>query len=64
MRILNSFDMYFLAMMLIQGTIVFTVDAKSFTKAGMDGTSRKARILGLLAIIVTSALFILRLILL
>ena len=61
MRILNSFDMYFLAMMLIQGTVVLTVDARSFKKSDMDITSKKARILGWGAIIISISLFILRL---
>jgi hypothetical protein len=60
MRILNSFDMYFLAMMLIQGTVVLTVDVRSFKKTGMNITGRKARVLGWFTIITATVLFILR----
>lgn len=60
MRILNSFDMYFLAMMLIQGTVVLTVDVRSFKKIGMNITGKKACILGWFTIITATALFILR----
>lgn len=62
MKILDLFDMYFLAMMLIQGTIVLAVDARSFKNSGMDITSKKAITLGWLAIIIAITLFILRLI--
>ena len=60
MRILNSFDMYFLAMMLIQGTVVLTVDARSFKKSGMNITAKKARVFGWLTILIATILFILR----
>lgn len=60
MKIFNLFDIYFLTMMVIQGTVVLTVDARSFKKSGMDTTSRKARALGWLAIIIAIILFILR----
>lgn len=60
MRILGLFDMYFLTMMIIQGSIVLTVDAKSFKNAGNDNISRKAHTLGWLAIIISMILFILR----
>jgi len=60
MRVLNSFDMYFLAMMLIQGTVVLTVDARNFKKSCMNITGRKARVLGWLTIIISITLFILR----
>ena len=60
MRILNSFDMYFLAMMLIQSTVVLTVDSRSFKKSGMNITRKKARILGWLTIIISTSLFIMR----
>lgn len=59
MKILELFDMYFLTMMLIQGTIVLTVDSRSFKKSRMDSTSKKARILGLSVIIISIILFIL-----
>ena len=62
MKILDLFDMYFLTMMIIQGTVVLAVDARNFRNSGMDVTSKKARILGSLAIIVAIILFILRLI--
>jgi hypothetical protein len=60
MKILDLFDMYFLAMMIIQGTVVLAIDARSFKKSGMDITSKKARNLGWLAIIIAIILFILR----
>ena len=60
MRVLGLFDMYFLAMMLIQGTVVLTVDARDFKKSGMGVISKKARILGGLAIAVSIILFVLR----
>jgi len=59
MKILDLFDMYFLTMMLIQGTIVLTVDSRSFKKSRMDTTSKKARILGFSVIIISIILFIL-----
>ncbi|MCJ7688420.1 MAG: hypothetical protein MUO60_03760 [Clostridiaceae bacterium] len=55
------FDIYFLTMMMIQGTVVLTVDARNFKKTHMDSTSKKAGILGWLAIIISIILFILRL---
>lgn len=60
MRILDLFDIYFVVMMVIQGTIVLTVDAWSFKKSGMDITSKKARTIGWFAIIGSIILFILR----
>jgi len=60
MKILDLFDMYFLAMMVIQGTVVLTVDAKSFKKSHMDSTSKKASFLGWFAIASSIILFILR----
>lgn len=60
MRILGLFDMYFLTMMMIQGAVVLTVDARSFKNTGNDIISRKAHTLGWLAIIIAIILFILR----
>ena len=60
MRILDLFDVYFLTMMVIQGSVVLTIDARSFKKTGNDSTSKKARTLGSLAIIIAIILFILR----
>ena len=62
MKILDLFDMYFLAMMVIQGTIVLAIDARSFKNSGMDITSKRARRLGCVVIILAVILFILRLI--
>ena len=62
MEILDLFDMYFVIMMVIQGSVVLIVDSKNFKNAGMDSISKKARILGGLAIIVAIILFILRLV--
>ncbi|MGH4126124.1 MAG: CLC_0170 family protein [Clostridium sp.] len=62
MKILDIFDVYFLIMMVIQGSVVLTVDARSFKKLGNDCISKKARILGFLAIIIAVILFILRVI--
>lgn len=60
MRILDLFDMYFLTMMVVQGTIILTLDASSFRKSHMESTSKKARVLGFSAIIIAVILFILR----
>ena len=60
MKILDLFDLYFLAMMVIQGTVVLAVDARSFKNSGMDITSKRARKLGWFAIIIAIILFILR----
>ncbi|GCD08514.1 hypothetical protein LGL55_07670 [Clostridium tagluense] len=60
MRILNLFDVYFLIMMVLQGSVVLSVDARNFKKSGDDITSKKARTLGLLAIIIAIILFTLR----
>ncbi|MBZ9632970.1 CLC_0170 family protein [Clostridium sp. FP1] len=60
MKILNLFDVYFLIMMVLQGSVVLSVDARNFKKSGDDITSKKARILGLLAIIIAIILFTLR----
>ncbi|MGH4138467.1 CLC_0170 family protein [Clostridium sp.] len=60
MKILNLFDVYFLSMMVIQGSVVVIIDAKNFKKSGDDSTSKKARILGSLAIIIAIILFMLR----
>jgi hypothetical protein len=59
MKILDLFDVYFLV---IQGSVVLTIDARSFKKNGNDSTSKKARTIGLLAIIIAIILFILRVI--
>lgn len=61
MKILDLFDLYFLAMMVIQGTVVLAVDARSFKNSGMEITSKKARKLGWFAIIIAIILFILKL---
>lgn len=60
MRVLELFDIYFLIMMVVQGAVVLTVDARNFKKAGMGTISKKARILGWLAIVIAIILFILR----
>ena len=60
MKILDLFDVYFLIMMLIQGSVVLTIDARNFKKSDYDSASKKARIIGLIAIIIAIALFILR----
>jgi hypothetical protein len=60
MKILDLFDVYFLMMMVIQGTVVLTVDVRSFKKSHMDSTSKKAAFLGWLAITTSIILFILR----
>lgn len=60
MKILDLFDMYFLAMMVIQGTIVLTVDSRNFKKAGNQIISKKAHNLGGIVIIIAIILFILR----
>lgn len=60
MKILDLFDMYFLAMMMIQSTVVLAVDARHFKKSGMCITSKKAGILGWMMIIIAIILFILR----
>ncbi|MBK5240219.1 CLC_0170 family protein [Clostridium sp.] len=60
MKILDLFDVYFLTMMMIQGTVVLTVDSRNFKKNHMDSTSKKAGILGWAAIIISIILFILR----
>ncbi|MGH4051908.1 MAG: CLC_0170 family protein [Clostridium sp.] len=60
MRVLDLFDMYFLAMMLIQGTVVLMVDARDFKKSGMGVISKKARVLGGVAITISIILFVLR----
>jgi hypothetical protein len=61
MKILDLFDLYFLGMMVIQGTVVLAVDSRHFKNSGMDITSKRARKLGWLAIIIAIILFILRL---
>lgn len=60
MRILGLFDIYFLAMMVIQGTVVLTVDSRGFKRSGMGVVSKKAHTLGWLAIIIATILFTLR----
>lgn len=60
MRILGLFDIYFLTMMVIQGTVVLIVDSKNFKKSGMVIVSKKAHTLGWIAIIIAIILFILR----
>ncbi|MBU3100719.1 MULTISPECIES: CLC_0170 family protein [Clostridium] len=60
MRILGLFDIYFLAMMLIEGTVVLTVDARFFKKSGSVILSRKAHTIGWTTIIIAIILFTLR----
>ncbi|MBZ9685034.1 hypothetical protein G9F72_001500 [Clostridium estertheticum] len=60
MKILDLFDVYFLTMMVIQGSVVLTMDARNFKKTENDSTSKKARIIGSLAIIIAIILFTLR----
>jgi len=60
MKVFDLFDMYFLVMMLIQGSVVLIVDARDFKRSGMGVISKKARILGGLAIIISIILFMLR----
>ncbi len=60
MRVLELFDIYFLTMMVVQGAVVLTVDARNFKRSGMGIISKKARVLGWLAIITAIVLFTLR----
>jgi len=60
MKILHLFSIYFFAMMVIQGTILLTVDVRNFKKSGMGVISKKTRILGWSVIIISTILFILR----
>lgn len=63
MKIINLFTIYFLILLVIQGTILSTVDSNSLKKAGMTEASRKAKIIGEIIIILGCVLFILRLVL-
>ncbi|MBZ9606365.1 hypothetical protein G9F73_000715 [Clostridium estertheticum] len=60
MRVLELFDIYFLIMMVVQGAVVLAVDVRNFKKSGMGIISKKARVLGWLAIITAIVLFTLR----
>ncbi|MBU3092589.1 hypothetical protein K2F40_11985 [Clostridium sp. CM028] len=60
MRVLELFDIYFLTMMVVQGAVVLAVDVRNFKKSGMGIISKKARVLGWLAIITAIVLFTLR----
>ncbi|MBU3200098.1 hypothetical protein LL037_04190 [Clostridium estertheticum] len=60
MRILGLFDIYFLAMMLIEGAVVLSVDARFFKESGSVILSRKAHTIGWISIIIAIILFILR----
>lgn len=60
MRILGLFDIYFLIMMLIEGYVVLSVDARFFKKSGMGSLSKRAHTLGWISIIIAIILFILR----
>ncbi|MBU3159366.1 hypothetical protein KPL37_06315 [Clostridium frigoris] len=60
MRILGLFDIYFLIMMLIEGSVVLSVDVRFFKKSGVVILSRKAHILGWASIIIAITLFVLR----
>jgi len=60
MRILGLFDIYFLIMMLIEGSVVLSVDTRFFKKSGMVIISRKAHALGWISIIIAIILFVFR----
>ena len=60
MRILGLFDIYFLIMMLIEGTVVLSVNTRFFKNSGMGILSRKAHTLGWVSIIIAIILFMLR----
>ncbi|HEY8890948.1 MAG TPA: CLC_0170 family protein [Clostridium sp.] len=60
MKILHLCGIYFLAMMVIEGTVLLTVDVRNFKRTGMGIISKKAHVLGWSAIIISTILFILR----
>ena len=56
--ILGLFDKYFLLIMVVQGLIVAFYDHKSFKKAQLYNTAKKARIIGLAFVIVWLILYV------
>lgn len=47
MDILVLFSNYFLILVITQGLVTSIIDYRSFKKAGMNNTARKARIIGI-----------------
>lgn len=63
MKIINLFTIYFLMLLVIQGTILSAVDSNNLKKDGMEKASRKAKIIGKCIILLGCVLFTLRLVL-
>lgn len=57
MRILNLFGGYFLVLIIIQGLVLSTFDARSLKKAGMERASKKAKVIGRGIVLVGIILF-------
>ncbi|PRR70801.1 CLC_0170 family protein [Clostridium thermopalmarium] len=61
MRIINLFGKYFLALLVIQGTVLSLIDSKDLKRSGMVEASRKAKAIGNAVIILGVILFALSL---
>ncbi|WMJ79705.1 CLC_0170 family protein [Clostridium sp. MB40-C1] len=62
MKILDLFGKYFLALILIQGSILIFFDARNFKKGNLNGLYKKARGIGIGWIVIAILLFSIKMI--
>jgi hypothetical protein len=60
MKIIDLFDIYFLILMIIEGLIVAIIDSYTFKKLGKAAAAKKAKILGISALVISVVLFTIR----
>ena len=60
MKILDLFDMYFLIMIYIEGFVMIFLDYRKYTNENKYSISRKAKKIGIIALMLSTCLFVIR----
>ncbi|KAJ48896.1 hypothetical protein BD780_004021 [Clostridium tetanomorphum] len=58
MNIVNLFDKYFVALILIQGFIIFFIDYKEFKRNNMNKTARQAKVIAITEVCIAVAMYV------
>ncbi|WP_190285296.1 CLC_0170 family protein [Clostridium sp. JN-1] len=58
MRILGLFDKYFLILMLIQGSVLSSIDYAKFKKLNKNKLAMKSRLIGIVVILISIILYL------
>lgn len=58
MKIIKIFDGYFLILMIIQGLILIFIDGKKFSKRNFGDVTQKAKVIGVISIVISCAFYL------